>query len=207
LLPLLGLLAWQGWMTLGLFGPAAPWGFLLDDRPVVSGRHPLHLYHGALGAQSLVRRGSLSCYDPAFQAGYPKTPVFDGGSRPAELFLLLAGGQLRPAAYKVGLAVCCLLAPLALAVAARGAGLSRRGVFLAALLGFLLWWGRPCQRLLHKGDLDLLLAALAAAAQAGLLIRLHRRPSAAAWLGLVLAGFLGWLAHPLLCCLLVPLFL
>src|SRR6516225_1374198 len=110
-LVLLGLLVWQGWMTLSLFGPDHAWERLLNDRPIVSGRHPLHLYHGYLGARSLAERGTLSCYDPAFQAGYPKTPVFDSGSRPAEMFLSLAGGAYRPAAYKLGLALCCLLVP------------------------------------------------------------------------------------------------
>ena len=71
-------------MTLSLFGLDDPWQNLLDDQPIVSGRHPLHLYHGYLGAQTFRERGSLCCYDPAYQAGYPKTPVFDGGSRLAE---------------------------------------------------------------------------------------------------------------------------
>jgi hypothetical protein len=202
-----GLLAWQGWLTLSLFGPKAPWQALRDERPIVSGRHPLHLYHGALGARSFLRNGTLSCYDPAFQAGYPKTPVFDSGSRPAEMFLLAAGGDFNPAAYKVGLAVCCLLAPLALVVAARGVGLGRGGACLAVLLGQLVWWSRPGRRLLQEGNLDLLLAALAVVAQAGLLIRLDRRPGLRAWLGVFLTGFLGWLIHPLLSALLVPLFL
>src|SRR5262245_36082199 len=100
---LAGLVVWQGWMTLSLFGDDHPWERLLDDQPIVSGRHPLHLYHGALGAQSLLNHGTLCSYDPSFQAGYPKTPVFDSGSRPAELFLLLGGGTYQPAAYKVGL--------------------------------------------------------------------------------------------------------
>src|SRR5438132_8153452 len=127
----LGLLAWQGWMTLTLFGPDHPWERLLDDQPVISGRHALHLYHGMLGAESLRQRGRLSCYDPAFQAGYPKTPIFDSGSRPAELFLTVGHvfaairGRDRPsqpernetmalkgaAAYKIGLAICCWLVP------------------------------------------------------------------------------------------------
>src|SRR5580692_3549796 len=64
---LLGLIAWQGWMTLSLFGPSSRWENLLDDQPILSGRHPLHLYHGALGAQSFRDRGSLCCYDPAYQ--------------------------------------------------------------------------------------------------------------------------------------------
>ena len=206
-LPLLGLVVWQGWMTLTLFGPGVAWRRLLDDDPILCGRHPLHLYHGVLGARSYLRHGTLSCYDPAFQAGYPKTPVFDSGSRPAELFLACAGGRFRPAAYKIGLAVCCLLAPLALVVAARGIGLSRRGTLLAALLGLMVWWGQPCRHLLEQGDLDLLLAALAAVAQAGLLIRLDRRPGVRAWLGIVLTSFLGCLSHPLLFLLLAPLFL
>src|SRR6516165_8703456 len=111
------LIIWQGWMTLTLFGPDHPWDRLLDDQPIISGRHPLHLYHGTLGARSLLERGTLCCYDPGFQAGYPKTPVFDSGSRPAELFLLLAGGNYRPAAYKIGVAILCLLAPLIVALA------------------------------------------------------------------------------------------
>src|SRR5262249_44351131 len=87
ILALLGLIAWQGWTTLTLFGPDGPWERLLNNEPIISGRHPLHLYHGYLGAQSLRERGTTCCYDPFFQAGYPKTPVFDSGSRPAELFL------------------------------------------------------------------------------------------------------------------------
>src|SRR5262245_25154557 len=120
-LALLGLVAGQGWMTLGLFGRDDPWTPCLDDRPVVSGRHPLHLYHGSLGAQSFFDRGTLCCFDPSFCAGYPKTPVFDGGSRPAELFLILGGGTYQPAAYKVGLAVCWLLVPVVLFATGRGA--------------------------------------------------------------------------------------
>jgi hypothetical protein len=95
-LAFLALLGAQGWLTLGLFGSDHRTDALLDARPVVSGRHPLHLYHGCLGARALGVRGTLSCYDPAFQAGYPKTPVFDDGSRPAEALLALVGGGFRP---------------------------------------------------------------------------------------------------------------
>src|SRR5262245_59473041 len=168
---LLGLVAWQGWMTLTLFGSDRPWQRLLDDQPIISGRHPLHLYHGYLGASSFYEHGTLCCYDPGFQAGYPKTPVFDNASRPAELFLILAGGAYRPAAYKLGLAAFCLAVPLLLLLAARGAGLDRGTSCLAVALGMLVWWGAPCQSALAGGDLDLMLAALAVLAQAGLLVR------------------------------------
>jgi hypothetical protein len=194
-------------MTLGLFGGERPWESLLDDRPILSGRHPLHLYHGYLGARSLREHGSLSCYDPTFHAGYPKTPVFDSGSRPAELLLAAIGGRYCPAAYKIGLAVLCFLVPLLLFAAARSVGLSRAAACLACVLGSLVWWGQPCRNALEAGEVDLLLATLLVLAQAGLLIRFHRDPGLLSWLGVVGAALLGWFAHPLLLVLLLPLFL
>jgi hypothetical protein len=204
---LLGLVAWQAHWTLGLFGVEDAWPRLLDDQPILSGRHPLHLYHGYLGAQALRERGTPSCYDPAFQAGYPKTPVFDSGSRPAELFLSLAGGAYRPAAYKVGLAVCCVAVPLFLAAAAHAAGLGGGGACLATAFGLLVWWGRPCRLLLEAGDLDLLLAGLAAVAEAGFLVHFHRAPGVGGWLLLAGTSLLGWFAHPPLFAGLLPLLL
>jgi hypothetical protein len=207
LVVLAALLAYQGWMTLGLFGPDQPWQRLRDDGPILSGRHALHLYHGYLGAQSLLERGTLSCYDPAFHAGYPKTPVFDGGSRPGELALALGGARFSPAAYKVGLAVLCLLVPLLVYVAGRGAGLSRGTAVLAVALALAAWWGKPGRESLEAGDGDLLLAALLALAQAGLLLRWHACAGLLGLAGVVLCGLAGWFAQPLLMLVLSPLFL
>ncbi|HWG47656.1 MAG TPA: hypothetical protein VN688_33135 [Gemmataceae bacterium] len=203
----LALLAWQGWMTLSLFGGERPWQRLLDDQPILSGRHPLHLYHGYLGARALRDHGNLSCYDPTFHAGYPKTPVFDSGSRPAELLMTVAGGRYCPAAYKIGLALVCVFAPLLLFTAARSVGLSRAAACLACALGLLVWWGQPCRDTLEAGEVDLLLATLLVLAQAGLLIRFHHDPGLLSWLGVVGTALLGWFAHPLLLVLLLPLFL
>lgn len=194
-------------MTLGLFGPEHTADRLLDDEPILSGRNPLHLYHGLLGARSFLSRGTLSCYDPAFQAGYPKTPVFDDGSRPAELLLALAGGRYLPCVYKFGIAGLCLLAPCMFAGAARGAGLNRFRACLACGLGMLVWWGKPCRDLLEAGDMGLLLAALALLAQIGLLLRYHRAPGPLSVVGVGLTAFLGWFAHPMLLALSAPLFL
>ena len=117
---------------------------LLDDRPILSGRHPLHLYHGFSERGRCSTAARLSCYDPAFQAGYPKTPVFDGGSRPAELVLAAAGGRYSPAAYKIGHAGLCLLAPLLLFAGGAGRGLTRVGARAWPCgLGMLVWWGSP----------------------------------------------------------------
>jgi hypothetical protein len=204
-LPLL--LAWQVWMILGLFACRDEPGRLLDDRPLLSGRHPLHQYHGLLGARSLLRRGSLSCYDPAFHAGYPKTPVFDGGSRPAELALAAAGGEWRPAVYKITLAAVVSLVPLLLWLTGRAVGLPRGGAALTALLGLLVWRSRPCRDAFEAGEVDLLFAALFVVLQSGLLIRYHRQADPLALLGLVVVGFLAWLAQPLLAAALLPLFL
>jgi hypothetical protein len=201
-----GLFGWQAWLTLTLFGQDS-WERLLNDQPILSGRHPLHLYHGFLGAQALRSSGSLCCYDPFFQAGYPKTPVFDGGSRPAEFFLALTGGTYRPVVYKVGLALCFLAIPWLLLTGARSAGFGRAVSFLATTLGLLVWWSAPGRQALEAGDLDLHLAALAALAQAGLLVRFDRAPGFAAWLGILAAGCLGWFAHPLYFALTLPLVL
>jgi hypothetical protein len=203
----LGLLAAQAWLTLGLFGPERTPGPVLDPQPLLSGRHPLHLYHGHLGARALLARGSLSCYDPAFHAGYPKTPVFDGGSRPAELALACAGGAYSPAAYKALLALLGCATPVLLLVAARGAGLSRAAACLAVALGLAVWWGEPCQGAYRDGEVDLLVATVLVVAQAGLLIRYHRAPGPLSLLGVAGAGLVGWFAHPLLLALLLPLFL
>jgi hypothetical protein len=198
---------WHAWMTFTFLCPERSWACLFDDRPIVSGSHPLHLYHGYLGARSFFQRGSLCCYDPAFQAGYPKTPAFDSGSRPAELFLSLAGSQYRPAAYKIGLAVCCLLAPVILLLAARGFGLGAGASTLVVCLGLLIWWGSPCRNALETGELDLLMGALLSVAFVSGLIAFDRRPRIHIWLGLLLAGSIGWFTHQLLALLLLPVVL
>jgi hypothetical protein len=202
-----GLVAGQAWLTLGLFGPERTAAALLDDRPVLSGRHPLHLYHGYLGARALLTQGSLSSYDPSFFAGYPKTPVFDAGSRPAEIALALAGGSYRPAVYKLGLALLCAAVPWLVMAGARGAGLSRVAACLAGALACLVWWGRPCRDALEAGDVDLLLAGVLAVAHTGQLLRYHRAPGPRGLFGAALTGFLAWLAHPLIPALLLVPFL
>ncbi len=205
---LLGILAVHAWMVLGLFGAEASWERLLNDEPVASGRHPLHLYHGYLGARALKERGTLCCYDPAFQAGYPKTPVFDGSSRPAELFLLLlSDGKFSPRAYKIGLAAVLALVPLALVAAGWGLGLRPGAVLLASALAVLVCWGDPCRALIEAGDIDLLLAILAAIVHVGLLVRFDRAPGLVPWFGLLVSGCLGWFTQPLLflCLMLVLL--
>jgi hypothetical protein len=207
LFALAALALWQAWMALSLFGPDNHWRNLTSDEPLLAGRHPLHLYHGWYGARSLLDRGSLCSFDPDFHAGYPKTPVFDAGSRPAELALALVGGRFCPATYKLTQFAICLLVPLAVYIGSRGLGLSRGASVLSVALAQAVWWGRPGRGALEAGDTDLLFASLAAVCQAGLLVRYHDRPGILPLLGACLAGLAGWFAHPMLMLLLAPPFL
>jgi hypothetical protein len=196
------LVAGQGWLTLRLFGPDSALDRLTNDDPVLDGQHPLHAYHGLLGNRVWHERRTTTCYDPAFQAGYLKTPIFDAGSRPAELFYL-AGGPT-PASYKVGLAACCLIAPLAFALAARGAGLSAGGACLAGLVGGALWWSAPCRLLLENGDLDLLVGGMCVPVYLSWLGRYARTPGPVEWLVLAASTAVGWYMQPLLMAGVVP---
>jgi hypothetical protein len=201
----LALVAGQAWMVLSLFGhsPQA----VIDERPLVSGRHPLHLYHGFLGAQSLRSRGSACSYDPAFQAGYPKTPIFDDGSRPAELVLTVAGGACSAAAYKVGIFCFLMVLPPLLLTAARAVGLGRLEALVAAGLALLVWWGRPCQQALVAGDIDILAALVCALCDLAFLIGFDRAPRLGYWVGMAVTGTAGIYANPSIFLVLVPVFL
>ena len=191
-----GLVVAQAGLGLALFGPGRSLDALLDDRPILSGRHPLHLYHGSLGAQAIHLRGATTCYDPAFQAGYPKTPVFDGGCRPAELFLAVAGGEYRPAAYKVGIFGCLLLVPLACVLAARGAGLPAGAAVLAGACGTAVGWSWPVRRLIEEGEFDFLTAGLGLIVFVPWLGRYARWFGVDSWLVLAVVAVAGWYAHP-----------
>ncbi|MFL5242606.1 MAG: hypothetical protein ACJ8FY_10915 [Gemmataceae bacterium] len=204
---LLALASCQGWLTAFLFDGERPFLAMLDDRPIVSGCHPLHLYHAYLGASALKQHGTTCCFDPNFQAGYPKTPVFDAGCRPGELFLLVGGATYRPEAYKVGLAACFFAAPLIMVAAGLAVGLRLVTATLAGWLTLLIWWGQPSQASLHAGDLDILLVSLGLTAQFASLTALHQRPSFSAWLGLLGSTALSWLVHPVIVGLATPLVL
>jgi hypothetical protein len=193
-------------MTLTLFGVDSPWLQLLDDQPILSGKHPQHLYIAAEGAQGWHTTGQSCVYDSAHYGGYLKTPVFNG-SRLAELCLIVAGGTYQPAAYKVGLAIVIWLCPWFVVGAARTAGLTPAAATLATAVSLLLLWGQPSRQTLEAGEFELLLAGMAVLAHVGLLIRFHLLPGCWVWIGLLLTGFIGWLTQPFVFPLIVPLLL
>ena len=180
---------------------------VFDGQPILTGRHPMHLVHGSLGARTVREFGTTSCYDPSFQAGYMKTPVFDGGCRPAEFVLFFASLALgrdespslagEAAAYKIGLVLVGVLVPFVFAGSARGAGATGAGTLLAAASGSVLWWTPPSRAMLTAGDVDLLLAGLGVVAAAGGLAAYHRLPGPGSWLALAGLAIAGWYAHPI----------
>ncbi len=194
----------QAGLALTLFGASRQWSAVTDDRPILSGRHPLHLYHGMLGAAAFRDHRTATCYDPAFQAGYPKTPVFDGGSRPAELFAILGGRGYRPAAYKFGVFAFLLLVPVGFIAAARGAGLPAGAAVLTGCFGVLIGWCPAVRLMLEEGQLDFLAAGLAAAVFVPWLGRYAKHPGPESCLVLAGLALVGWYAHPLVWAGLLP---
>jgi len=174
------------------------WRGLCDERPVLSGRHALHQYHAVLGAGRLWQTGQNVCYDPAFEAGYPKTPVFDEGCRLAELWYSFGGGEYRAWVYKWGLWGLLLAIPLSAGVAAWGAGCSAMGVVMALLAGSLWAWSTPVQLLLAEGRIDGLAAGLAALVFVPHLVRFSQTLDVEAWLISAAATAVIWYCQPLL---------
>lgn len=198
-----GLLLAQAGLALSLFG--GDLSLLSNDDPIVSGRHPLHLYHASLGSETFVRKGTTACFDPWFQAGYLKTPVFDGGCRPAEVMLALAGGGYDPAAYKWGWFASLVLMPLAYVLAGRGLGFPAGASCLAGVAGLTVLWTDPVRNLFDSGDLDILAAGLAGMVFVAWLARYTTQLALDAWFVLAFVSVVGWYCHPLIWLSLLPL--
>ncbi|MBI2804500.1 MAG: hypothetical protein HYX68_05890 [Planctomycetes bacterium] len=199
------LLAWQAWLTLALFG-SEPWVNLTDDRPIVSGAHPQNLYLASLGAAAFTSRGRTIGFDDKFQAGFLKTPIFDG-ARLAEVWLVAGGGGYNPAAYKIGFAIVVFLMPWFMLIACKALDISHGASLLATFLGQLIWWGPHGRVAMETGDCGLYLAALASLAHIGFLIAFHRGGSVTAWFGLFLTAGLVWFLQPLFLPIALPVLL
>jgi hypothetical protein len=174
-------------LTLQLFGRSAPWRKLINDDPVTSGRHALHLEEGG--------QGTAGAFDPSGYAGYPRTAVFDAESRPAEWLQLTTGG-LPARNYKIGLAVGYGLVPVALWLAAVVVRAGRGVALVTAGLGVLVAWSAPAVEMVEAGDLCIPLTGVLAVLGLTLLGRWHSRPCILAWFGLVAVTTLGWAVQP-----------
>lgn len=99
-LGVLGLILGHVFLCLGPYGGLNIFEKGWPEHPPLLGKHPLHLYHSVLGAKGLLGRGSPTCIDPFFHAGYPKTPVFDSDSRFPERVLAICWRIFPPAQGK-----------------------------------------------------------------------------------------------------------
>ncbi len=180
------LLAIHGALTLHLFGRSAPWRNLVNDEPLTSGRHALHLEESSGGA---------GAFDPSGYAGYPRTAVFDAESRPAEWLQTITGGLPAPT-YKIGLAVGYWLAPGILWLAAIVLRTGRGTALMAAGLAFAAAWSGPAVEMIENGDICIPLVGVLAVLGAALLGRWHAWPGPISWCGLVVVSTVGWGIQP-----------
>ena len=188
----------------GQFGIAVKWlgGFesgshQFGNEPITSGEYPLRLYHAGLGAATLRDNFGATCYDPNFQAGYPKTPIFDSAARPLEPMLACWHDASQwPTASKWFILSMVLAVPLVMCAVARGFRIPAMASILVALGGAALCWMNPVLTLLLRGRIDLFCLGLAILLFLGGLARYATQPGLTAWLQLAVASVVGWYVHP-----------
>jgi hypothetical protein len=191
-------------VLIGQFGIGVKWlggfesgSYQFNNEPITSGEYPLRLYHAGLGAETLRSNFGSTCYDPNFQAGYPKTPIFDAAARPLEPALALWNDhQQWPMVSKWFLLSLLLSVPLVLCAVARGFQIPAMASILVALGGAVLCWMNPVLTLLIRGRIDLFCLGLAILLFLGGLARYSTQPGLTAWLQLAVASVVGWYVHP-----------
>jgi hypothetical protein len=183
-------------LAVQLIGTTHQWRRLLNDDPVTSGRHALHLQQSRdpLGGEPTA--AGPGGFDPSDYAGYPRTSIFDAEARPAALVQQIAGHWAGPAAYKIGLVLLVSAMPFAAWAAALVMNAGRGGGLAAATMGVLITWTRPVADLIEKGDLSVLLVAALAALALASFVRWNRSSGFLGWCGVLSFHALGWSAHP-----------
>lgn len=188
-----------------------------EQGPTTAGAHPLHQYHAWLGACGILEHGSPSVYDPAFHAGYIKTPLFDHQSRLVEwtaaLLALVFNHGVHPTLETVGqlhavaFAAVMISGPLLIALGASLAGAARWEAFMSGLLSVLVLASPAGRAAVETGDLELLSGIPAFIFFMGSLSGYHRKPGM--WEGgMVSVAFtLEWFVSPGVAFASMPLFL
>ncbi len=195
----------HGWLTVRLF---PSWTSLVNNEPVVSVDHAIHIYHGYLGARFLKEHATSWGYDPFFMAGYPKTPVYDSSSGPSELFQLVAGGSYSPRAYKIGILLLVGLIPVVIVFASHANGAGRWATAFAAAWTVWSWWVGFPDILVRTGLVAFVWSSALAVLVPALFVRWCETPHWKWWLSLTASTAAGIQAHsifpvmvfaPLLC--------
>lgn len=234
ILGILGLCFGHGLLCLAPFGGWKFFNHGFSDQPLLMGKHPLHLYHSVLGAKGLLSRGSSTCIDPFFHAGYPKTPVFDSDSRMPERVLFLAWRFFPPDdpqdateddtgaptpwvspkdfafATQVYLAqylvagLCVPLLFLGISWAFKRDGPT---ALCLLFLGLVIWWSPLARDVEQHGNGVWLYGGLLMALCHALLARYNQGPSLAIWAIWTVTGSFLILIQPTYAVLAIPFFL
>jgi hypothetical protein len=202
-LGLLLVLLTQIFCVLHVFGGIANGYRVWTDQPILCGKHPLHTYHGLIGSESWRRSGSGSCYDPTFQAGYAKTPIFDSGSRPAELACRLLPGQPFRA-YRLGLYLLAVGVPLYFFLAGHAFGMGIVPTVLCALCGTVLCWSPAGAAAWQDGDLDIMWGGYLVLLHIAGVVRFGQAPGVFVWFLLTVSAALAWSLQPMVLVLCAP---
>lgn len=169
---------------------------------MTSGSHPLHQYHAWIGAKGLLEKGNSSAFDPAFHAGYIKTPLFDSQCVSVEWMAairsLILGHCAPPTlnemvkvhAWYMGGIVFGM--PLLVATASRFAGLGRMEAFFSAASVEMVMATPAGTRAMIDGEMGQLLAPACCVLFIGALIGYHRRPLPASAMGICFSYWMLW---------------
>jgi hypothetical protein len=107
------------WVTTGMIAPAS----LLTPEPFTGDDYALHAGRAAIVAAELPRTGRLWVYDPTIMAGYPLgATVFDLDNVGIAAWMALLEPLGAGRAFKLGVWLCLVLAPLGIFVGARRLG-------------------------------------------------------------------------------------
>jgi hypothetical protein len=188
-----------------------------NEGPATAGSHPLHEYHSWLGACGILRQGSPSVYDPAFHAGYIKTPLFDHQSRMVEwtaaLLALVCNHGDEPSLeavaqlHSITVASVMISGPLLIALGASLAGAARWEAFISGMVSVVVFATPAGRTAVESGDLELLSGIPAFVFFIGSLAGYHRKPGPFSGVMVSTAFTMEWFVSPVVACASMPLFL
>jgi hypothetical protein len=117
---------------------------ILNDRPVLTLDHSLHLYQAERAKEIFWSTGRLHTYDPYFMAGYPGGTIFDIDSKGVELWCALLRFLDTAVSYKLFVILGHLLLVFTVYAGCRRLRFHFEESIIAVLLLLAFWhWGRP----------------------------------------------------------------
>lgn len=177
------------WVTAGTIAPAS----LLTPEPFTGDDYALHAGRAAIVAAELPRTGRLWVYDTTIMAGYPLgATVFDLDNVGIAAWMALLGPLGAGRAFKLGVWLCLVLAPLGIFAAARRLGSAADEAVAAAAATTVVAASAITFRLGMFANFGVAYLAVLVVALAA---RHLERPRTGSFLTLVAVGTLGLWLH------------